>query len=107
MRGRSPSKSRRVVTLSKYPESSGDLTAVRRIVFDDCTADVLLDFSAVERLTYDGVLVLMTMDKLLYGLGHRLILCAVPPRIMCVFRQLGVETLFVFAKDTASVPSAP
>ena len=96
----------RVITMSKDPQSAGDFAAIREAAIQDSPCNVLLDFSEVERFTYDGVLALMVMDKLLYENGCKLFLCAVPLRITCVFTQLGVETLFVFTKDTAQALAA-
>ena len=87
------------VTLPKEPQLGDELKTVNEIVSNRCDYDVVIDFSRVEILTSVSISNLMILNKLLSGLGHRLILCNVSFVTKCIFTVIGVKTLFEFADD--------
>ena len=53
----------------------------------------------MQKLAPESVLNLMAMDKLLFEIGHRLILRSVAEHLRKIFRQLGLEAMFCFTAD--------
>jgi len=88
-----------LVTLPEQPNLTGELETVNKLCSDGCEQDVIVDFYQVKMLTSECICSLMILDRLLNGLGHKLILCNLSPEIKEVFTRTGLETSFHFADD--------
>jgi anti-anti-sigma regulatory factor len=81
------------------PQLRHELIAVNEILSNECTNDVIIDFSCIELLTSEGISSMIILERLLNGFGHRVILCAVSANNRQVLERTGIEPLFEFCKD--------
>jgi anti-anti-sigma regulatory factor len=88
-----------LVTLSKEPQLSGELSAINEVACSDHGHHVIIDFSQTETITSESINSLIILERLLADLGYKLILCAVPAQLKRVFWRTGLESLFQFAPD--------
>jgi len=95
-----------LITLPEQPNSGGELDAINKIVDEGCGRNVIIDFYQVKMLTSESICSLMTLERLLSGLGHKLILCNVSAEIKQIFTRTGLEPSFEFAdNDFAALQS--
>ena len=85
--------------MSKEPHLNNELERATEIAGDKGNCSMVVDFYKVEILTSASICNLMILNKLLSGLGHKLILCNVPFLIKCTFTLTGLESSFEFADD--------
>ena len=88
-----------LVTLPEQPQRGDELETITQIVSDQPVYDVVVDFSRVEMLISESICSLMILEKLLGGVGHRLILCNVPSEIRGILARVGLEAFFEFTDD--------
>ena len=88
-----------LVTLPEQPNQTGELETVNKLFSDGCEQDVIVDFYQVKMLTSECICSLMILDRLLNGLGHKLVLCNLSSEIREIFTRTGLETSFHFADD--------
>ena len=88
-----------LVTLPKEPQRSNELENINEIAGNRGDCDVVIDFSRVEILTSTSLCNLMILNKLLSGLGNKLILCNVPLPIKCIFTVTALDSFFKFVDD--------
>jgi anti-anti-sigma regulatory factor len=81
------------------PQLRHELVTVNEIISNECSCDVIIDFSGVELLTSEGISSLIILERLLNSLEHKIILCAVPSNIRRVLERTGIQPLFEFAND--------
>lgn len=81
------------------PQLRDELVAVNELLSNECTDDLIIDFSNVELLTSEGISSMIILERLLNGYGHKIILCAVSPNNRQVFERTGIAPLFEFYKD--------
>jgi anti-anti-sigma regulatory factor len=81
------------------PQLRDELVAINDILSNECTCDVIIDFSSVEMLTSEGISSLIILERLLNSLGHKIILCAVSSNNLQVLERTGIQPLFEFARD--------
>ncbi|MHC4534018.1 MAG: STAS domain-containing protein [Planctomycetota bacterium] len=81
------------------PQLRNELITVNEILSNECTCDVIIDFSSVELLTSEGISSLIILERLLNSLGHKIILCAVSSNNLQVLERTGIQPLFEFASD--------
>ena len=81
------------------PQLRNELITVNEILSNECTCDVIIDFSSVEMLTSEGISSLIILERLLNSLGHKIILCAVSSNNLQVLERTGIRPLFEFASD--------
>ncbi|MBN2128243.1 MAG: STAS domain-containing protein [Sedimentisphaerales bacterium] len=88
----------RVIALPSEPHMGHELeTAIKNA--NTRRQNIILDFSLVEIMSSGTICSLMILERLLNGVNRQLILCAVPPSIMGIFRLVGLQGLFLFATD--------
>lgn len=90
------------VILSKEPHLSNELERTTEIAGNKGNCSVVVNFYKVEILTSTSICNLMILNKLLSGLGHKLILCNVPFLIKCTFTVTGLEDSFEFVDDMST-----
>jgi len=88
-----------LITLPSDPPSNGDLEAAVRATRPGSDHDVIVDFSLVEVLPSGTICNLIVLERMLSAAGHHLVLCAVPPNVLAVFRRVGLHKLFRFTDD--------
>ena len=88
-----------LTTLSEQPHLDNELDAINQIIRDGCDRNVIIDFGQVKMLTSGSICSLMTLERLLSGLGHKLVLCNVPAEIKRIFTRTGLEPSFEFADN--------
>ena len=88
-----------LVTLPEQPYLCNELDAINKIVSNECNRDVIIDFYQVKMLTSESICSLMILERLLNGLGHKLVLCNVSAEIKQIFTRTGLEPSFEFADD--------
>jgi anti-anti-sigma regulatory factor len=88
-----------LVTLPEQPQRGDELDTITQIAGDQPVYDVVVDFSKVEMLVSESIRSLMILERLLSGVGHRLILCNVPSEIRGILARVGLEALFEFSDD--------
>ena len=81
------------------PQLRNELVAVNEILSNECTGDLIIDFTRVELLTSEGISSMIILERLLNGCGHKIILCAVSPNNKQVFERTGIAQLFEFYKN--------
>jgi anti-anti-sigma regulatory factor len=84
------------------PQLRTELIAVNEILSNECTCDVIVDFSGIELMTSEGISSLIILERLLNSYGHKIILCAVSSNNRQVLERTGIEPLFEFASDESS-----
>jgi anti-anti-sigma factor len=87
------------VTLPEQPQQGAELTKINKLVCEDFSCDVVVDFSKVQVLTSDTLAGLATVDRVLREFGRLLIVCNVSLEVERVFDQTGLSRLFEFARD--------
>jgi len=85
--------------LPEQPHLGNEIETINKIISGGCDRDVIIDFYQVKMLTSESVCSLMIVEKLLSGLGHKLILCNVPIEIKQIFTRTGLEPTFEFADN--------
>ncbi len=88
-----------LVTLPGQPQRGSELETISQVVSDQPVYDVVVDFSKVQTLTSESICSLMILEKLLSGVGHKLILCSIPSAIRGIFARSGLEAFFEFTDD--------
>jgi anti-anti-sigma factor len=81
------------------PQLRNELIAVNEILSNECSCDVIIDFSGIELMTSEGISSLIILERLLNSYGHKIILCAVSSNNRQVLERTGIEPLFEFADD--------
>jgi len=95
-----------LVILPEQPHSGNELDAINKIIGDGCDSNVIIDFCQVKMLTSESICSLMALERLLSGLGHKLVLCNVPAEIKQIFTRTGLEMSFEFTdNDFAALQS--
>jgi anti-anti-sigma factor len=84
------------------PQLRHELIAVNEILSNECTCDVIIDFSDVELMTSEGISSLIILERLLKSFGHKIILCAVSSNNRQVLERTGIEPLFEFAGNEST-----
>jgi len=85
--------------LPEQPHLGNELETINKIISGGGGRDLIIDFCRVKMLTSESVCSLMVIEKVLSGLGHKLILCNVPIEIKQIFTRTGLEPTFEFADD--------
>ncbi len=88
-----------LATLPEQPHLGNELDAINKIVSEGCDRNVIIDFYQVKMLTSESICSLIILERLLSGLGHKLVLCNVPAEIKQIFTRTGLEPSFEFADD--------
>jgi anti-anti-sigma regulatory factor len=84
------------------PQLRTELIALNEMLSNECTCDVIIDFSRIEIMTSEGISSLIILERLLKSYGHKIILCAVSSNNKQVLERTGIEPLFEFANDESS-----
>ena len=88
-----------LVTLPEQPHLCDELETVNKITSDGSNRDVIIDFYQVKMLTSESICSLIILERLLSGLGHKLVFCNVSSEIKQIFTRTGLEPSFEFADD--------
>lgn len=84
------------------PQLRDELIAVNEIISNECTCDVIVDFSSIELMTSEGISSLIILERLLKSYGHQIVLCSVSSNNLQVLERTGIEPLFEFADDESA-----
>jgi len=84
------------------PQLRDELIAVNEIISNECTCDVIIDFSSIELMTSEGISSLIILERLLKSYGHKIVLCSVSSNNLQVLERTGIEPLFEFADDESA-----
>ena len=76
-----------------------ELGTVSQMVSEQCTYDLVIDFSRVELLNSYNISTLLALQDLLHAAGHQLILCKVNLVTKCIFTVAGLNNVFTFADN--------
>ena len=90
--------SRLHVYLTADPEKTGCLDRLRHLAFEFYDRDVVVDLASVRELSEQGILILLTLDKLLREAGHQLTLRAPSPEVKACLAGFRVEHLFHYSE---------
>ena len=95
-----------LITIRKGQHSCNELTSANQIIAEQGNYDVIVDFSGLEIVTSLIIGRLIELRNLLRQRGHRLILCNVHFLSKCVFRVVGLRSVFEFAEDKSAALAA-
>jgi len=95
-----------LVTIHRGQNSFTELASINQIIEDKSDYDVIVDFSGIEIVTSLIIGKLLELRNLLREHGHRLILCNVHFLSKCVFRVVGLRSVFEFADDASAALAA-
>ena len=84
------------------PQLRHELIAVNEALNNECTCDLIVDFSCVDLMTSEGISSLIILERLLNSFGHKIILCGVSSNNRQVLERTGIEPLFEFASNESS-----
>lgn len=87
------------ITLPEQPQQGAELEETYRLLSEEFSCDVVVDFSKVQILTAETLAGLMTLDRVLRECGRLLVLCNVTSKMERIFVQTGLSRLFEFAKE--------
>jgi len=99
---RSLSKDVLLVTIRKGQHSCDELTSVNQIIAEQGNYDVIVDLSGIEIVTSLIIGRLLELRAMLHKREHRLVLCNVHFLSKCVFRVVGLRSVFEFADDKSA-----
>ena len=94
------------VQVQPEPEMVTQLKELNESVSGRCDFDVVIDLSMAEMITSASISNLLILQQWLQGSGHRLILCGVRVPTKCIFKTVGLDECFCFAKDKFSAMAA-
>jgi len=90
--------SRLHVYLTADPEKTGCLDRLRQMAFEFYDRDVIVDLASVRELSEQGILILLTLDKLLREAGHKLTLRAPSSEVKACLAGFRVEHVFHYSE---------
>jgi len=90
--------SRLHIYLTADPEKMGCLDRLRQMAFECYDRDVVVDLASVRELSEQGILILLTLDKLLREAGHQLTLHAPSPEAKACLASFRVDHLFHYSE---------
>ena len=96
-----------LVDLPGELEKHNELQTVLEMLRDEGACDVVVDLSQVQVVGGAWLARLRTIQRLVNGCGHKLILCSVPPAIKGVFTIARLDHLFEFAEDRFTALASP
>jgi len=95
-----------LVTIRKGQHSCNELAGINQIIADEGDYDVVVDLSGLEIVTSLIIGKLLELRNTLHKRGHQLILCNVHFLSKCVFRVVGLRSVFEFADDKSAALTA-
>ena len=90
--------SRLHVYMTADPEKTGCLDRLRQMAFEFYDRDVVVDLASVRELSEQGILILLTLDKLLREAGHQLTLHAPSPEVKACLAGFRVDHMFQYSE---------
>ena len=91
-----------LISLPPEPQLSNEMEIAAHDVSTGADRDIIVDFSRAEILPSATICGLIVLERLLTAMDRHLILCAVPPNIVGIFKRVGLYPLLRFADNQAA-----